>query len=97
MMEWHLEGKLKYRVDVVSGLENAPKALAKLFDGSNTGKLLVQDERGVGWRRIRTIRANPSCLVGGSMRRAISRTRDLGSRVGHPKFRPTLTGEAAQC
>jgi NADPH-dependent curcumin reductase CurA len=42
MVGWHLQGKLKYRVDIVEGLENAPKALAKLFDGSNTGKLIVQ-------------------------------------------------------
>jgi len=39
---WFLAGKLKYRVDVVQGLENAPRALRKLFDGSNTGKLIIQ-------------------------------------------------------
>jgi len=45
MMElgkWWMEGKLKYRVDVVEGLEQAPAALNKLFDGSNTGKLIVK-------------------------------------------------------
>jgi NADPH-dependent curcumin reductase CurA len=42
MIGWLIEGKLKYRVDVVEGLENAPRALHKLFDGSNTGKLIVQ-------------------------------------------------------
>lgn len=42
MIPWYLAGKLKYRVDVVQGLENAPRALGKLFDGSNTGKLIVQ-------------------------------------------------------
>lgn len=40
--QWVVEGKLKYRSDIVDGLENAPKALHKLFDGSNTGKLLVR-------------------------------------------------------
>lgn len=40
--KWLAEGKLKYRVDVVDGLENTPKALGKLFDGSNTGKLVVK-------------------------------------------------------
>jgi NADPH-dependent curcumin reductase CurA len=40
--EWLEQGRLKYRVDVVQGLEHAPAALAKLFDGSNIGKLLVQ-------------------------------------------------------
>ena len=42
MIGWVMQGKLKYRVDVVQGLENAPKALLKLFDGSNHGKLIVQ-------------------------------------------------------
>jgi len=42
MIGWAMQGKLKYRVDVVQGLENAPQALHKLFDGSNTGKLIVQ-------------------------------------------------------
>lgn len=39
---WLAEGKLKYRVDVVEGLERAPEALGKLFEGSNTGKLVVR-------------------------------------------------------
>src|SRR5262249_14216581 len=39
---WHMQGKLKYRVDVVEGLENAPRALRKLFDGTNNGKLVVK-------------------------------------------------------
>lgn len=42
MIGWLTQGKLKYRVDVVQGLDNAPSALHKLFDGSNTGKLIVQ-------------------------------------------------------
>lgn len=42
LVQWHMAGKMKYRVDVVEGLENAPTALNKLFDGSNTGKLLVK-------------------------------------------------------
>lgn len=40
--KWLAEGKIKYRVDVVVGLERAPEALGKLFDGSNIGKLVVQ-------------------------------------------------------
>ena len=42
LAQWYLEGKLKYRVDIVEGLENTPKAIHKLFDGSNQGKLIVQ-------------------------------------------------------
>ena len=30
-------GKLKYRVDGVDGLQNAPQALDELFDGGNVG------------------------------------------------------------
>jgi len=40
--QWHAEGRLKYRVDVVDGLAQAPKALNRLFDGSNTGKLIIR-------------------------------------------------------
>jgi NADPH-dependent curcumin reductase CurA len=42
LASWHAQGKLKYRTDIVKGLRNAPHALLKLFDGSNTGKLLVE-------------------------------------------------------
>ena len=39
---WLAEGKLRYRADVVEGLENAPRALGRLFDGSHQGKLIIQ-------------------------------------------------------
>ncbi len=39
---WVREGKLKDRVDVVEGLENAPAALRRLFTGENKGKQLVK-------------------------------------------------------
>jgi hypothetical protein len=42
LIAWRLAGKLRYRIDAVDGLENAPAALRKLFDGSNTGKLVVR-------------------------------------------------------
>ena len=42
LSRWYAEGKLRYRVDIVEGLENAPNAINKLFDGSNTGKLIVK-------------------------------------------------------
>ena len=38
---WLDEGKIRYRVDIIEGLESAPRGLNKLFDGSNTGKLIV--------------------------------------------------------
>lgn len=39
---WLAEGKIQYRVDVIDGLENAPRGINKLFDGSNNGKLIVK-------------------------------------------------------
>jgi hypothetical protein len=42
LSQWVAEGKLKYAVDVVQGLENATTAINRLFTGANTGKLLVQ-------------------------------------------------------
>lgn len=39
---WIAEGRIKYRVDLVDGLEAAPQALGKLFTGANKGKLVVQ-------------------------------------------------------
>jgi NADPH-dependent curcumin reductase CurA len=42
IVPWLIEGKLKYRLDLVDGLQQAPTALNRLFDGANTGKLLVQ-------------------------------------------------------
>ncbi len=39
---WCAEGRLMYRMDIVDGLENAPIALNKLFDGSNRGKLMIR-------------------------------------------------------
>lgn len=40
--QWVAEGKIKYAVDIVPGLENATTAINRLFTGANTGKLLVQ-------------------------------------------------------
>jgi NADPH-dependent curcumin reductase CurA len=39
---WVREGRLKYREDVVDGLENAPRAFLRLFRGENMGKQLVR-------------------------------------------------------
>ena len=39
---WVREGKLKYREDVVEGLDNAPRAFIGLLRGENLGKLLVK-------------------------------------------------------
>jgi NADPH-dependent curcumin reductase CurA len=36
------EGRIKYRVEVVEGLERAPDALNRLFTGDHSGKLIVR-------------------------------------------------------
>ena len=38
---WLAEGKIRYREDLVTGLENAPQAFLGLFEGANFGKLVV--------------------------------------------------------
>jgi NADPH-dependent curcumin reductase CurA len=39
---WIREGRIKYREDVVEGLENAPGAFLGLLEGKNFGKLVVK-------------------------------------------------------
>lgn len=40
--KWFMDGRLKYRIDVVEGLDQAPSALNRLFDGTNQGKLIIK-------------------------------------------------------
>ena len=40
--QWLREGRIKYREDVVEGLENAPQAFMGLLKGRNFGKLVVR-------------------------------------------------------
>ena len=42
MALWIREGKLKYREQIVEGLENAPQALIGVLRGDNVGKMLVR-------------------------------------------------------
>ncbi len=42
MAAWVREGRIRYREDVVDGLENAPAAFIGLLEGRNFGKLLVR-------------------------------------------------------
>ena len=41
MEEWVRSGAVKQRETVVEGFENLPKALVALFEGANTGKMMV--------------------------------------------------------
>jgi NADPH-dependent curcumin reductase CurA len=42
MSQWTAEGKVKYREDVVDGLDKAPEAFMGLLKGKNFGKLVVK-------------------------------------------------------
>ena len=42
LAKWIKEGKLRYREDIVEGLENAPESFIGLLEGKNFGKLVVQ-------------------------------------------------------
>ncbi len=42
MGEWVGQGRIRYREDVVDGLENAPEAFIGLLEGRNFGKLVVR-------------------------------------------------------
>jgi len=39
---WVKEGKIRFREDIVDGLENAPQAFIGLLEGKNFGKLVIQ-------------------------------------------------------
>jgi len=42
LAQWAAEGKIKDRVEVATGLENAPATLRRLFTGANRGKQLLK-------------------------------------------------------
>jgi hypothetical protein len=42
MAEWLTSGKIKYREDIVDGIEATPRAFIGLLSGANRGKLLVR-------------------------------------------------------
>ncbi len=39
---WMASGRLKHRATIVEGFENLPRALIDLFEGKNTGKMMVK-------------------------------------------------------
>jgi NADPH:quinone reductase len=42
LVQWMLAGKLKYREEIVDGLDNVLPAFHRLFNGSNQGKLVLR-------------------------------------------------------
>lgn len=45
MKRWLGDGRMQYRSTILQGIEQAPTALIGLFNGTNTGKMLVQLSR----------------------------------------------------
>jgi NADPH-dependent curcumin reductase len=42
LVKWIREGRLRYREDVLEGIESAPGSIAKLYSGANSGKLIIR-------------------------------------------------------
>ena len=42
LSSWVQEGKIKYKEDIVDGLSQIPSAVNKLFEGTNSGKLMAK-------------------------------------------------------
>ncbi len=42
MAQWIKEGRIRYREDIMDGIENAPKAFIGMLNGNNKGKQLVR-------------------------------------------------------
>ena len=42
MSEWIRAGKIKYREDIVEGIDKAPRAFIGMLRGENFGKMLVK-------------------------------------------------------
>ncbi len=42
LTKWYAEGKVKNKIDLQHGLENAPKTIIRLFTGANFGKQLLK-------------------------------------------------------
>ena len=42
MSTWVEDGRVKFREDIVAGLENAPQAFIGLLEGKRFGKLIIR-------------------------------------------------------
>ena len=42
LADWHRRNLVKFHIEVVEGLREAPRALNRVFDGANKGKLMLQ-------------------------------------------------------
>lgn len=48
MGQWVTQGKVRYKEDIVAGLEQAPEAFIGLLDGKNFGKLVIEVAQATG-------------------------------------------------
>ena len=39
---WIRDGRLRYREDMLDGIESAPGSIEKLYSGANSGKLIIR-------------------------------------------------------
>jgi hypothetical protein len=46
LADWVRAGRLRYREDILDGIEHAPGAIAGLYRGENLGKRLIQLRHG---------------------------------------------------
>ena len=42
LLNWHRQGRLQVRTEIIDGLRQAPGALNRMFDGSSCGKLVIR-------------------------------------------------------
>jgi hypothetical protein len=42
LVQWIRDGRLRYREDLMSGIESAPGSIEKLYSGENNGKLVIK-------------------------------------------------------
>jgi NADPH-dependent curcumin reductase CurA len=42
LSQWVRDGRIRYREDIVDGIERAPGSIAELYEGYNSGKRLIR-------------------------------------------------------
>jgi NADPH-dependent curcumin reductase len=42
LVKWIRDGRLRYREDMLDGIESAPGSIEKLYSGANSGKLIIR-------------------------------------------------------
>ena len=42
LVKWIRDGQIRYREDMLDGIESAPGSIEKLYSGANSGKLIIR-------------------------------------------------------